>query len=112
MIADRSNAEHYFWGEDCEGWHLLKSEALSVIEEKVPPGRSEKRHFHARARQFFYILSGNAVLEIDGKKFEMTAGQSIEVPPGARHQFINQSDEAVEFLVISAPPTGDDRTDL
>jgi hypothetical protein len=26
-LVSRENAEHYRWGDDCDGWHLVKSEA-------------------------------------------------------------------------------------
>ena len=58
------NAEHYVWGEVCEGWHLVKREEISVIQERVPPGRAEVKHLHSRARQFFFILEGRAAIEI------------------------------------------------
>ena len=33
----KKNSEHYAWGGVCDGWHLLKSPVLSVIQERVPP---------------------------------------------------------------------------
>lgn len=47
------NAGHYIWGDGCDGWHLLKTDALSVIQERVPAGKAETLHFHRRAAQFF-----------------------------------------------------------
>jgi hypothetical protein len=51
-----ANGEHYTWGGICDGWHLLRAEGLSVIEERMPAGTFEQRHFHQQARQFFYVL--------------------------------------------------------
>ena len=51
------DAPHYTWGDLCDGWHLAKTDALSVIQERVPHGAAETRHFHNRAEQFFYVLS-------------------------------------------------------
>ena len=34
-----ANAEHYVWGDGCDGWHLLKHPDLSVIQERVPADR-------------------------------------------------------------------------
>jgi mannose-6-phosphate isomerase-like protein (cupin superfamily) len=107
-----SNAEHYVWGEVCDGWHLLKEPDLSVIEELVPPGAGEAKHFHATARQYFFVLSGYATLEFDGRKISFGAGQGVHVPPGVAHRFLNASDEEVRFLVISAPSTLRDRTNV
>jgi mannose-6-phosphate isomerase-like protein (cupin superfamily) len=110
-VVDRTSAEHYVWGEICDGWRLVQREDLTVIAERVPPGGREIRHFHARARQFFYILSGHAVMEADGEQIALSEGQGLEMPPGIPHQFINESTEDVHFLVISHPTTKGDRTE-
>ncbi len=110
-VTDRTIAQHYLWGDGCSGWHLLKRDGLSIIEECVPPGQSEKRHFHETSRQFFYILQGEAVLEIEGSEFKLQAQQGIEVPPKAAHQFRNLSDSEVRFLVISMPKAQGDRVE-
>jgi mannose-6-phosphate isomerase-like protein (cupin superfamily) len=109
---DRANAEHYVWGQVCDGWHLVKRPDLSVITERVPPGAAEARHVHGTARQFFLVLRGQAVLEIDGDRVALAEGQGVEVAPGLPHQFRNESDAPVDFLVISHPTTRGDRTDL
>ncbi len=61
--ASRENAEHFTWGENCQGWNLVRNADLSVIEEMMPPGTAEQIHRHPVAQQFFYILSGDAVME-------------------------------------------------
>jgi mannose-6-phosphate isomerase-like protein (cupin superfamily) len=106
------NAEHYVWGEVCDGWHLLKEPDLSVIEERVPPGAGEAKHFHSAARQYFFVLSGYATLEFDGRKISFGAGQGVHVPPGVAHRFLNAFDDDVRFLVISSPSTRGDRTNV
>jgi len=111
-VVDTKTGRHYRWGAASDGWHLLEGEDLSVIQERVPPGDRERRHRHARARQFFYILAGEATLEIDGREVVVAAGQGIEVPPGTLHQFFNRSSADVEMLVISSPPSHGDREDL
>jgi len=110
--VDIGSARHYRWGAASDGWHLLDGADLSVIQERVPPGDQERRHRHARARQFFYILAGQATLEIDGREVVLSAGQGIEVPPGTPHQFFNRSGADVEMLVVSSPRSHGDRVDL
>lgn len=111
-VIDRNNAEHYVWGEVSEGWHLLKQPDLSVIHERVPPGAGEVRHYHSKARQFFFVLSGSATLELETGPVTFHAGQGVHVPPGAPHRLANGSDSPVEFLVISSPATAGDRTNV
>jgi mannose-6-phosphate isomerase-like protein (cupin superfamily) len=57
-------------------------------------------------------LQGQAVVEVDGARFELVVGQGLEVPPGARHQFMNESKDAVTFLVVSSPHSHGDRTNV
>lgn len=107
--VSRENAEHYRWGNDCDGWHLVKDSGLSVIEEFMPPGAAEVRHYHGRAQQFFYILSGEILIEIEGENTLVPAGSGIRILPGTRHQVRNPSAGPVRFLVISEPPSHEDR---
>jgi mannose-6-phosphate isomerase-like protein (cupin superfamily) len=108
-VIDTSKAEQYSWGNGCSGWHLLKREDCSVIEECVPPGQHEQRHYHTTSRQFFYILQGEAVMEINGSEFILRAQQGIEISPRVTHQFRNESNIEVRLLVISVPKAHGDR---
>lgn len=105
----KETAEHYIWGGQCDGWHLLKNPELSVIQERMPPGTAEVRHFHQRAQQFFYVLAGEAVMEVDGRSVALTAGVGIWIPAGVAHQMKNDSGDDIHFLVISQPPSHGDR---
>jgi mannose-6-phosphate isomerase-like protein (cupin superfamily) len=78
-IVEKAAGRHYTWGDGCDGWHLVRTTTLSVIEERMPPGTSEVRHYHRRADQFFYVLQG----------------------------VLSASD--VAFLVVSNPPSHGDR---
>jgi len=104
-----ATAEHYAWGNNCDGWHLVKDQKLSVIEEQMPSGTSEVLHYHGRSRQFFFVLSGEAVMDVDGQQVRLTVRDGIHVPPGVRHQIRNVSTRPVRFLVISQPPSHGDR---
>lgn len=112
QIVDLSNTEHYLWGDGCDGWHLLKRDDLSIITERVPPGSTEQRHYHVHSRQFFYILTGTATIEVDGVRHSSRAKQGIEIPPGIAHQFWNESNSDVIFLVISMPKAHGDRVEV
>jgi mannose-6-phosphate isomerase-like protein (cupin superfamily) len=114
MIVDTGNAEHYKWGgpagTDCDGWHLVKTDDLSVIEELMPPGTKEERHAHGKSRQFFFVLEGELTLEVEHHDFVIAAGKGVEVHPGQAHQAVNRSGAAVRMLVTSQPPSHGDRT--
>jgi mannose-6-phosphate isomerase-like protein (cupin superfamily) len=108
-MIDTSTAEHYTWGSACDGWRLVNLPNLSVLQERMPPNTNEIRHYHERARQFFYILSGVATMELNGISEQVGAGQGVEIPPGQPHQIFNETNDDLEFLVISQPTTTGDR---
>jgi len=111
-MINTENAEHYIWGDHCDGWHLLTSPGLSVIQERVPAGASERSHFHKQAQQFFYVLSGYASLDIDGKLYQLAPRQGIAVAAGIPHRLFNDSAQDLEFLVVSSPHSHGDRVDV
>lgn len=108
-MISKATAEHYLWGANCDGWHLVKQPGVSVIHEQMPPGTSETRHYHLKAWQFFFVLSGTATLEIAGQRETLHTFEGVEVHPEAPHQMFNLSDQPIEFLVISMPPSHGDR---
>lgn len=109
MIRSTATAEHYVWGDGCDGWFLVRSAERTVIQERVPPGAAEARHYHTQAWQFFFVLSGEAVLEVDGQIHRLQPQEGVEVPPGTPHQLRNESAHDVHFLVISQPNSHGDR---
>jgi mannose-6-phosphate isomerase-like protein (cupin superfamily) len=109
--VSQENAEHYRWGDDCDAWWLVKDPQLSVIEELMPPGAAEIRHYHEKAQQFFFIIQGEVLMEVEGETVLVPAGSGIRILPGTRHQVRNPSSTPVKFLVISQPPSRGDRID-
>jgi mannose-6-phosphate isomerase-like protein (cupin superfamily) len=104
-----ATADHYVWGEVCDGWHLVRSAGLNVIEERMPPLTQEQRHWHLHARQFFYVLEGELTMQFDDRVVTLKPHQGIEIAPGLPHQAKNVSQADTRFLVISQPPSHGDR---
>jgi mannose-6-phosphate isomerase-like protein (cupin superfamily) len=110
-IVDTSSAEHYTWGDNCDGWYLVRTPELNIIEERMPPGTSETRHHHVRARQFFFVLEGELTMEVEHHEFVVKAGQGIEISSGQAHQAMNRSGAELRIMVTSQPPSHDDRVE-
>ncbi|MET1057900.1 MAG: cupin domain-containing protein [Pedobacter sp.] len=111
MIKSIKNSEHYQWGDHCDGWHLLKTDGLSVIQEMMPAGTTETHHFHNLSQQLFYVLSGTARFEIEGEVFILNPAESIHVAKGRRHCIANHGVADLAFLVISEPKAHGDRVE-
>ncbi len=108
-MISKATAPHYVWGDRCDGWRLVQSDGLSVIHERMPSRTTEVRHYHRAARQFFFIVSGAAVMERGDERVVLRSGEGVEIPPGVSHRIRNESEQDVEFLVVSAPPSQGDR---
>ena len=109
MKINKALAQHYQWGAQCDGWHLVQNRELSVIHERMPAQTAEVNHYHHHAQQFFFVLSGTATIEMNDQRIELKQHEGIEVPPNLPHQMRNDSQEDVEFLVISQPNSRGDR---
>ena len=75
----------------------------------MPPHTKEDMHRHARARQFFFVLSGQATMKFEERQLVLSATDGVEVEAGVWHQMFNESDSDVEFLVISSPKAHGDK---
>ena len=87
-----------------EGTHLsemggLKRTGVSIA--RIPPGKdSLVEHMHHREEEWIYILSGRAVATIDGKQYEMAAGDFAAFPtPSVTHNLSNPFDEEVVYMM-------------
>ena len=118
IIRERTNiplgngGNHYQWGNNCDGWNLVEENSLSVKLERMPPKTSEQKHYHQHAQQFFYILKGEAIFEIQQERTHVKSEQGIHIAAGKEHRIINESNEDVEFILTSQPSTINDRINV
>lgn len=111
-LKSTENSEHYTWRNDCDGWHLLKTNSLSIIQEKMPPKTEENLHFHSKSQQFFFILKGIATFEVNNEIIVVQENQGLHIKPNEQHRIFNKSNFDLEFIVISEPKSHGDRTNL
>lgn len=111
-IKDKQTSPHYIWGNHCDSWVLADTEGLSVKQEHMPAGTREQEHFHRIARQFFFILKGTATFYLGDETLIVTAQKGVMIPPNKIHFIANETNEQLDFLVISQPSTHNDRIDI
>jgi mannose-6-phosphate isomerase-like protein (cupin superfamily) len=88
---------------------LMRAANQSLAEATLAPGQATERHYHARSEELYSFLDGGGLLEIDGERREVAAGDTVLIPPGARHTITAGADGA-RFLCCCAPPYGHDDT--
>lgn len=77
-------------------------EKQSLAEACVPAGKSTQRHYHKISEEFYFILEGEGLMEINGTNREVIPGDAILIPSGAWHTITAKS--ALRFLCCCAPP--------
>jgi quercetin dioxygenase-like cupin family protein len=82
-------------GEDTAGRYCL-------LDMHVPPGGGPPPHRHD-FEELFTVLEGEIEVTFRGEQSTARAGQVINVPANAPHQFQNKSDRAARLLCLCAP---------
>ncbi|MGN6802553.1 MAG: cupin domain-containing protein [Ginsengibacter sp.] len=111
-VSDKKNSPHYVWGNNCDSWILSENASLSVKQETMPAGSKELLHFHSKCQQYFFILKGIATFYVDKEKLIVHQNQGIYIQQNSQHFIANETNEKIEFLVISQPAINNDRTNL
>ena len=82
-------------GDDTDG-------RFCVIDMHVPPGGGPPPHRHD-FEETFILLEGEVELTFRGNKSIARAGDTVNIPSNAPHQFHNASATAVRLLCICSP---------
>lgn len=73
-----------------------------VIDMHVPPGGGPPPHRHD-FEETFIVLEGEMEATFRGKKSSVRAGDTVNIPANAPHQFHNRSSEPVRMICICSP---------
>jgi quercetin dioxygenase-like cupin family protein len=73
-----------------------------LIDMHIPPGGGPPPHRHD-FEESFILLEGEMEATFRGTKSVVKAGETINIPANAPHQFHNSSDAAVRLLCICSP---------
>lgn len=110
MVSADHPLSCYIWGDNCQSFVLADNPQLTVKLEVMPPLAEEELHLHQTAQQFFFILKGEAAVEIEGVITLLYPQQGIEISPMKMHRIVNRSQQQnLEFLLCSQPATANDR---
>jgi quercetin dioxygenase-like cupin family protein len=82
-------------GEDTNG-------RFCVIDMHIPPGGGPPPHRHD-FEETFVLLEGEMEATFRGKKSTVQAGDTLNIPANAPHQFHNASTGPVRMLCICSP---------
>lgn len=90
----RFTSETLFTSEEMAG----KTGMFATVT--LEPGSIVGEHLHTEESEVYYILSGEAVMVEDGKRYPVSAGDAELCPAGHSHGMENNTDKPVVFLAL------------
>lgn len=76
---------------------------LAVFHLVAPPMSGPPRHVHTREDEWFYVLEGELVFEIDGERILVGPGGSVWLRRGVVHAYQNFTDRDARLLIATTP---------
>jgi len=90
---------------------LYTGKHIQLVLMSLKPGEDIGAETHPGTDQFFRFESGSGTCLIDGSEYQVTEGDVILVPAGAKHNVINSSKSApLKMYSIYGPPNHRDGT--
>ncbi len=66
----------------------------------VHPGKRLSYQRHAKRSEHWFIVSGKALVTLDGAEVELEAGEAIDIPCGSAHRIANPGDTDLVFVEV------------
>jgi mannose-6-phosphate isomerase-like protein (cupin superfamily) len=76
---------------------------LGLAEIRHPPGTASQEHYHTRAEEVYYVLSGQGGVRVDGETRTVEPGDVVAIVPGERHKVWQEGTDDLVLLVTCVP---------
>ncbi|HET7608697.1 MAG TPA: cupin domain-containing protein [Gammaproteobacteria bacterium] len=83
---------------------LYTGSNLQLVLMTLQPGEEIGAETHEDRDQFFRIVEGQGVVEIDGRRHAVEDDYAVVVPAGARHNVINSGRSPLKLYTLYGPP--------
>ncbi len=74
----------------------------------IAPGQRNPRHYHPNCEEVLHMLAGTGQHSFDDDSVELSAGMTIRIPSGVKHNMTNNGTEPILCLIVFS--TGDRET--
>jgi mannose-6-phosphate isomerase-like protein (cupin superfamily) len=77
--------------------------AFCLLVDEPPVGWSLPAHRHSNEAETILVVEGDFVVEIDGERSRLSAGETVHVPKGAVHSSANVGAQPGRRVVLFSP---------
>ncbi|MAG34855.1 MAG: hypothetical protein CL878_01175 [Dehalococcoidia bacterium] len=94
-----------------QGWKDFPAEYAPVRStdgiglQMLQAGLQGDYHAHEEREQLYYFTRGRGKMQLDGVLHPVKDGTTVHIPPHSKHQLINDGDDWLEHIILSAPST-------
>ncbi len=96
-----------FWTEErCFITELLNDDAspeASLAIARVEPGVTTQLHRLTGTSERYILRKGRGIVEVDGLRQALSAGDQVAIPSGAAQRITNTGDQDLEFYCLCVP---------
>jgi mannose-6-phosphate isomerase-like protein (cupin superfamily) len=75
----------------------------SLAEARVAPGTATRLHLHRRSEELYHVVAGQGLMTLGRRRFPVTAGDTVCIPPGTPHRVHNPGPRPLVILCCCAP---------
>ena len=96
-----ANSDREIRGKALSDFGGMAKVGFGILE--LPPGSNTKpAHFHTHEDEHLYILEGNVILHLGGRRFPLRPGSYVHFPPSQEspHFLANDSREVVRYIMV------------
>ena len=80
----------------------FQSSVRFLSSNMLRPTEGSELHVHKDMEEFYYVLSGRAMIRCGDENAEAKAGDAIFLPAGVPHSVQNIGDESFRYIVCGA----------
>ncbi len=85
------------WGK----YYVLEDEKTHKVKRiEVNPDQRLSYQFHYHRSEVWTVVSGEALVILDGKEHNLQSGDVIKIPQGAKHRIKNPGKELLVFIEV------------
>ena len=94
-----SQGEERPWGHFCVLEDALHHKVKRIV---VNPGQRLSLQKHARRREHWFILEGEALVLLNDEEIHLAVGEAVNIPEGAWHRVKNPGAVPLAFIEVQA----------
>lgn len=77
---------------------------MSIATILINKGEISQLHYHKQMEEIYYIIQGEAEMNINNQIKKVVPGHAILIPVGFFHQIKNIGSTVLKFISIDSPP--------